>query len=381
MVNQYDILEKLKLFKTKIISEAGLLKFFDLYTKNISSSKYYKSLESNAIGAEQNITNLIEKKLIHSIATIGFLEDIYAGMGKEISDDTILAITLFELTQVDFADTIAEVEIFRNYESQIYFFESLKNIAIDGDKVKTVFKLPPERLLSDDQLELINNWDKFLIELCSKFYELMKKYPKWNNVKKLVVRRLEEYYWGIARDHVRKESELMRLNELILSNTYNKKLGASWKSVPSWVSKDIWLNFFLGDSISFLIPIELVIDFEDFITKDSLVYYFISFRGVAALNVLLDDIIDKAEDQERFDKDISQRKVNVEIFLKNIINLIYVDFEKYKNKFSSERSSELFMLHSKIVKRMIILYYTIGELVKIEDSNLKIIKNALGNLS
>lgn len=363
----------------KFVSEDLLLRFLTIFEKYIKGNDYYEALRFNGLGEEQHIDTLLAKKLVHVVATLGYFEKVLKQTSRNstLSDDLILATLLFELVQVDFADTLSEIEELRFKPIQLSFFETLKKQALEGVKndlfSNSLYIKFPE----------LQTWSNFLTSLNHIFFGVIEKYSSFHLAKPFIDRRLTEYYMFIAFDHVRAKNDKRALQEELILQTYGNNI-VDWKSRPEWVrTPSLWLNF-LGDSISFLVLLFLVVEYNVTNSVNLMVNTIKYFRGIGVLNVFLDDLLDYEEDAVHcdsnliidlqkglFDEDIDLRSGKnfdrVEIFLTRILKTIAQDAILSKNDLSSDKELEMFSSLTIILDLIGKLYLSMAQSLQKEN--------------
>ncbi len=302
-----------------------------------------KALASNALGDEQNILNLVQLKKLHTVAALIYFQSVLEKYkkGKKLKRETIEAIAILEFTQVDFADTLSEIEMLRNMDDQLYIFEAMKSNILYGDQ-QSIF---PNKNYSQLESQILNGWNDLYKKLGIRFRDLINiKKPMDTKTLEVVDKRLTEYYTFIALDHVRDESEKQSLKIKLRETTFQYD-NTSWKSVPGWVkSHELWFQF-LGDSISFLVPLFVYMELNELSNYEVLSHLIMAFRGVGILNVLLDDMLDYEQDKDRNDtnlfSEVFDGKFNNDLntftrgeeavctLFKKIINTIIDDFKSF----------------------------------------------------
>jgi hypothetical protein len=259
-------------------------------------------LNCDVLGLKQNSDAILMGKSVHSVIAAEFLYSCLEMLNSNaaLSPNSVRALVLMEMLLVDFPDSLGEFGPLRVYETQLNFFEGLRDALFNGVLPNGLF---PQQGVSA-QNEVLSNWQKFLLSECIQFHEdFIKKGIIPDDVAKILAEMNTAYFNFIAVAHSRSGIPA-EMPPYFLRYAADLKENNRRKQKPSWVesNSELWPMFF-GESISWLAVTLLAVN-GDIKAVSDVLPIIRAYCSVGILNVLLDDIVDEQEDTKDGDPNL-----------------------------------------------------------------------------
>jgi hypothetical protein len=329
-------------------------------------------LNCDVLGPKQNSDEILRGKSVHSLIATDFLYSCIERLCSDvaISPNAIRALVLMEMLLVDFPDSLGEFEPLRVYETQLNFFEGLRDALFNGVLPNNLF---PSQGVSV-QNDVLLNWQTFLLSECIQFNkDFIKTGLIPGDIANILAEMNTAYFNFIAIAHSR-DGLPSEMPAYFLKYAKDRKDKQRKKQKPTWVNSnsELWPMFF-GESISWLATTLLVVN-KDMKDLSEVLPIVRAYSTVGILNVLLDDIVDEQEDLRNGDpnlwKEISEGRFGN--FKKGLISELKTRYQISSNEshtifltalikqvqmdFSKEMDFPLVKAQRTIVPRMLNLY-------------------------